>query len=413
MRLLFVVQRYGAEVAGGAEQHCRQFATRMASRGHDVEVLTSCALKYTDWADHYPPGRESVDGVVVNRLGVRRSRDRRLGGPLDERVVTGRKPVPFHLQREWMRLQGPDLPGLRGWLEERAAGYDVVVFFTYLYETTFAGLPVAARLAPTVLHPTAHDEPPFRLELFDLVLRHPHAFACSTEEEAALVRSKVGSRPPIGEIGIGIELDRGGDGRAFRARYGLHDRPYLLYVGRVDSHKGSEELHDFFIAYKRRQPGDLALVVVGEQVGPLAPHPDVVLTGFVDEATRRGALTGALAAVVPSYFESFSMVLAEAWAERKAALVQGWCDVLDGQARRSGGAIPYRGFAEFEVAVDAIVADPGLAEVLGESGRRYVEARYRWDDVLDHYERHLRLVMRLHGATGRRTRFRADVEPKP
>ena len=33
------------------------------------------------------------------------------------------------------------------------------------------------------------------------------------------------------------------------------------------------------------------------------------------------------------------------------------------------------------------------SRALGEAGRRYVEERYRWDDVLDRYERQLRLVM--------------------
>ena len=61
--------------------------------------------------------------------------------------------------------------------------------------------------------------------------------------------------------------------------------------------------------------------------------------------------------------------------------------------RRSDGAIPYQGFAEFEVAVDALVSDRALARALGEAGRRYVEERYQWDDVLDRYERQLRLVM--------------------
>jgi glycosyltransferase involved in cell wall biosynthesis len=393
MRLLFVVQRYGAEVAGGAEQCCREFASRLARRGHEVEVLTSCAVSYVDWADSYPPGTDVVDGVVVHRLPVRRPRESRLFAPIHERVVTGRRPVPFHLQREWMRLQGPDLPGLAPWLEEHARGYDVVVFFTYLYETTFVGLPVAARLAPTLLHPTAHDEPPLYLDLFDLVVRLPDALGFLAEEELELVQRRFRWSGPCCVTGVGVEVDRPGDDAAFRAAYGLGNRPYLLFVGRVDPHKGSQELHDFFLAYKRRNSSDLALVILGERVSELPPDPDVVLTGFVDDATRRGALTGALAAVVPSYFESFSMVLTEAWAERKAALVQGWCDVLAGQARRSGGAISYRGFAEFEAAVDAIVSDRDVARALGDAGRRYVEDRYRWDDVLDRYERQLRLVM--------------------
>jgi glycosyltransferase involved in cell wall biosynthesis len=393
MRPLFVVQRYGAEVAGGAEQCCREFASRLARRGHEVEVLTSCAVSYVDWANSYPPGTDEVDGVVVHRLPVRRPRETRLFAPIHQRVVTGRKPVPFHLQREWMRLQGPEVPGLAPWLEEHARDHDVVVFFTYLYETTFVGLPVAAHLRPTLLHPTAHDEPPLYLNLFDIVFRVPDALGFLTEEEQELVQRRFHWSGPSCVTGVGVEVDRPGDDEAFRAAFGVGERPYLLFVGRVDPHKGSQELYEYFLAYKSRNPSDLALVVLGEQVSELPAHPDVFLTGFVDEATRRGALTGALAAVVPSYFESFSMVLTEAWAERKAALVQGRCAVLAGQARRSGGAIPYEGFAEFEVAVDAIVSDRALARTLGEAGRRYVEERYRWDDVLDRYERQLRLVM--------------------
>jgi glycosyltransferase involved in cell wall biosynthesis len=393
MRPLFVVQRYGTEVAGGAEQCCREFASRLARRGHEVEVLTSCAVSYVDWANSYPPGTDLVEGVLVHRLAVRRPRETRLFAPIHQRVVSGRKPVPFHLQREWMRMQGPDVPGLAPWLEAHACDYDVVVFFTYLYETTFVGLPVAAHLRPTLLHPTAHDEPPLYLDLFDIVFRVPDALGFLTEEEQELVERRFHLSRPSCVTGVGVEVDRPGDDKAFRAAFGVGERPYLLFVGRVDPHKGSQELYEYFLAYKRRNRSDLALVVLGEEVSELSPHPDVFLTGFVDEPTRRGALTGALAAVVPSYFESFSMVLTEAWAERKAALVQGRCAVLAGQARRSGGAIPYEGFAEFEVAVDAIVADRALARALGEAGRRYVEKRYQWDDVLDRYERQLQLVM--------------------
>ncbi|MGH9072822.1 MAG: glycosyltransferase, partial [Acidimicrobiales bacterium] len=293
MKLLFVVQRYGAEVAGGAEQCCRQFASRMAGRGHDVEVLTSAALSYMDWADHYPTGTDAVGPVIVHRLGVRRPRDHRIFGPLNQRVVHGVTRPPLHLQREWMREQGPDLPGLVPWLEGNAAGYDVVVFFTYLYQTTFAGLPVAARLAPTLLHPTAHDEPPLYLPLFDFVFRQPDAFGFLTEEEAALVERRFRVARPSSVVGIGVDLEEengppgpGAAEAAFRAAFGLGERPYVLFLGRVDPHKGSDELYDFFVTYRRRHAGDLALVVLGEPVKPMPFHPDVVMTGFVDEDRR-------------------------------------------------------------------------------------------------------------------------------
>jgi glycosyltransferase involved in cell wall biosynthesis len=391
VRLLYVVQRYGPEVPGGAEVHCREFATRLPARGHSVEVLTSCAISYVDWANAYDPGTHYVDGVPVHRLRVARAREERLFTPLDLRRASGLK-LPLHLQREWVRMQGPELPELPVWLTEKASSYDVVIFFTYLYYTTWKGLPVASAFAPTILHPTAHDEPYLYLSLFDATFWTPSAFAFSTEEEANLVRRRFGIRSPSSIIGIGVELEAGGDAGSFRTAYGLGDRPYLAFVGRVDPAKGSDELVDFFVAYKRRNPGPLALVMVGEPVSPPQPRPDVILTGFVDEQVKRSAIAGALAMVLPSYYESFSMVLTEGWAQRKAALVNGHCAVLDGQVRRARGGIPYRSFAEFEAALDFLVEDPKLAEALGEAGRRYVERHYRWDMVLDRYERLLSLL---------------------
>ena len=389
-----VVQRYGRDVAGGAEQLCRFYATGLARRGHRVEVLTTRAASYVDWANHYPAGSEELDGVTVHRLDVARPRDHEVFGALQQRVVAGRQPIPHFLQREWMRQQGPDVPQLAPWLDAAASGYDAVAFFTYLYCTTWVGLPVAARLAPTVLHPTAHDEPPIHLPLFSAVFRHPHAFGFLTVEEVDFVERRFRVRKPYRVLGIGVDLDPGGDAAAFRSRFGLGGRPYLLFVGRVDPHKGSDELYDQFLAYKQRHPGPLALVFLGEPVKPVPAHPDVVTTGFVDEETRWSALRGCTALVHPSYFESFSMALTEAWAVYKPALVQGHSAVLDGQARRSGGAIPYRGFAEFEAGLDRLQDDPALADRLGAAGRAYVEANYRWDDVLDRYERLLATASR-------------------
>lgn len=394
MRLCFVVQRYGHEVAGGAELHCREFATRLAARGHEVEVATTCATSYVDWANVYPEGDEELDGVLVHRLPVARPRDNRFFADVNARVLNSDR-APTYLQREWMRLQGPDVPGLRPFLRQHGARFDVVVFFTYLYATTYDGLASTPLPTPTLLHPTAHDEPTLHLSLFDVVFREPTAFAFSTEEEEALVRRRFRARQPGTVIGVGVDLDAHGDARAFRERYGLGDRPYLLFVGRIDPGKGSVELVEHFLAYKRRHPGPLALVIVGEPVAPPDPHPDIVLTGFVDDATKHGAYAGAVALVQPSYYESFSMVLTEAWASRIPALVQGRCEVLVGQSRRSRGGIPYTGFAEFEAAVDLVAEDELLRRAMGAAGRAFVEQRYRWDAVIDRYEGWLEQVARL------------------
>jgi glycosyltransferase involved in cell wall biosynthesis len=394
VRLLYVLQRYGHEVAGGAERHCREFATRLAGAGHDVEVLTSCAINHSTWVNAYPPGDSDVDGVRVHRLPVARTRDERVFASLVNRVLFAPPPA-LHLQRRWLEEQGPVVPELVPWLVRRAPDYDLVIFFTYLFYPTWAGLPAVAGLVPSVLHPTAHDEAALAVPHFDTVFLQPSAFAFSSEEERDLVQRRFEITQPSAVIGVGVDLAEPATGdaeAAFRRNHALVDRPYLTYVGRVEPGKGAQELFQFFAAYKARNPGPLALVFLGEAVFPLPEHPDVVMAGFVDDVTRHAALGGALALVQPSYFESFSMVLTEAWAARKPTLVQGHCEVLVGQATRAGGGLPYRGFAEFEAAVDLMLGDPGLARAMGESGRRYVEANYDWQAVMDRYERFLAWV---------------------
>ena len=51
MKIAFVCQRYGNEVSGGAELHCRWIAEHMR-KYMDVEVLTTRAFDYITWKDH-------------------------------------------------------------------------------------------------------------------------------------------------------------------------------------------------------------------------------------------------------------------------------------------------------------------------------------------------------------------------
>ena len=393
MRLLFVVQRYGPEVFGGAEAFSREYATRLAARGHTVDVVTSCAVSYVDWANSYEPGSSELDGVTIHRLPVDRPRDNDAFNALNIRVNAGFRPTPLHLQRAWMDLQGPHIPELPGWLEEHASAYDVAVFYTYLYWSTWAGLAAAGRHVPTILHPTAHDEPPLYLAIYDLMFRLPDALGYLTPEEARLVVDRFRLRRPNVTIGVGVELEPEGDEAIFREAFDLGDDPYLLYVGRLDPHKGTEELAHFFTTYKARHPGPLKLVFMGEPIRPIEPHRDIVITGFVDEKMKHHGLAGCVALMMPSYFESFSIVMVEAWVHGKPSLVQGNCDVLAGQARRSGGGLPYRSYPEFEAAVELLAADGELRRQMGEAGRRYATEQYDWDVVLSRYERFLASVV--------------------
>ena len=75
LKLAFVIQRYGLEVNGGAELHCRWLAERLARR-HQVEVFATRALDYLEWRNHYPKGTEVVNGIPVHRSSVKRTAQR-------------------------------------------------------------------------------------------------------------------------------------------------------------------------------------------------------------------------------------------------------------------------------------------------------------------------------------------------
>jgi glycosyltransferase involved in cell wall biosynthesis len=160
-------------------------------------------------------------------------------------------------------------------------------------------------------------------------------------------------------------------------------------LGRVDEGKGSRVLAECFAEYKRRHPGPLTLVFAGPVSDAPEARDDIVVTGAVDEVTKWGLLRGATAFVSPSAYESFAIVLLEAWAVGTAALVNGRCPVTRDHAEHSNGALTFTDYAEFEVAVDHLVRDDSLRSRLGANGRDYVERHYRWDDLVAAYARFL------------------------
>ena len=345
MRLLYTVQRYGEDIVGGSEAACRLFAERLADRGHHVEVATSCARNYVDWADEYEPGTTELNGVTVHRLPVTALRTVEEFGPLNEWTILGPRPIPLFQQQRWMRLMGPQLRGYPTWLRTHVHRFDAVIHMTYMYGTTTTGLTVTSGRVPTILQPTAHDEPAIWVRQYDTIFRLADAFMFFTPEERQIVADRFDFHPDGEVIGIGMEIHARADPADFRREYELGGGPYLLYVGRIDTAKGAHEAFRFFEEYKRRNPGPLKFVLAGEAVFELPAHDDVVHVGFLDEETKRSALAGCLALLQPSYFESFSIVLCEAWLQGRPALVQGRSEVLEGQARRAGGAIPYRGYS--------------------------------------------------------------------
>jgi glycosyltransferase involved in cell wall biosynthesis len=395
MRILYVVQRYGEQIVGGSEAACRHFAEHLVERGHEVHVLTSCAHDYVDWADEYEPGEHLINGVRVHRLQVVEPRQDKLFAPLHNWVMAHPGSAPLFEQQRWSTLMGPQLRDQRMWLLEHAHSFDVVVFMTYLYTTTTQGLSTVAGRVPTILQPTAHDEPAAYVSIYNSVFRQADAFLFFTAEERKVVERLYGVDPQGETIGIGLETNQErGEGQRFREHFSMDDTDYLVYVGRLDAMKGVGELLRFFETFKSRNQADLNLVLAGGGQLEIPERDDVIVTGFLDEQMKRDVIAGSLALVQPSYFESFSIVLCEAWLESRPALVQGHGEVLRGQAIRSGGAIPYEGFAEFESSVNYLLDNRETGNQMGLKGLEYVKSNYDWNVVLQRFEETIALAQK-------------------
>jgi hypothetical protein len=85
-----------------------------------------------------------------------------------------------------------------------------------------------------------------------------------------------------------------------------------------------------------------------------------------------------MALVMPSYYESLSMVALEAWALGRPVIANAHCDVLLGQCLRSNGGLYYATAEEFGAVLDRVLTDDTLVDRLGQNGRQFYDQHYSW-----------------------------------
>jgi glycosyltransferase involved in cell wall biosynthesis len=379
LKLALVVQRYGADIAGGSEAHCRELAERLAAR-HDVTVLTTCARDYISWRNACPAGESVERSVRVVRFRVARPRRLKVFADLQDEILNG---APPERQREWFVENGPLVPDLLEHLRRNGRDYDLVLFWTYRYYPSFFGLPLVADRA--VLVPTAEEDAAIKMSILEDFFQQPAGYLFLTPEEEALVSRRAGrALKPSATIGIGLEP---APPRPSRTPLDALQIPqdYVLYLGRVDRNKGCDMLLEYFQQYASSATSP-TLVLAGPTTLQVPAHPRVRALGYVGDEVRAGLLAHARVLVVPSPYESLSIVLLEAWNRGVPALVNARCRVLAGQVSRASGGLAFRSEAEFEEGLSYLLTHDHERAALGRQGLAYVEREYRWPTVMARVE---------------------------
>jgi glycosyltransferase involved in cell wall biosynthesis len=372
VKLAVVVQRYGADISGGAELHARYIAERLA-RHATVEVLTTCATDYVSWKNELPPGVTQVNGLSVRRFPVSKPRNTDDFGRRSAIVFD--RPHSIADELNWLESEGPTSPGLIRHLRQVRDDFDFFVFFSYRYYHAWHG----ARAVPdkAVLVPTAERDPAIGLGIFAPLFRGVRAIMYNSFEERALIQG-ISARQGAGVIvGVGSDIPERTQPWRFRKKFNVK-RPFAIYIGRIDENKGCKELFGFFERYSVMYPHGLDLVLVGSKLLEIPKHPRIRYAGFLSDEDKFDALAAADVLVMPSQFESLSMVALEAWALGKPVLANGRCDVLRGQSVRSNAGLYYEDFEEFAEALYALEATGPLGAILGRNGREFFRRHYTW-----------------------------------
>lgn len=386
MKIGVVVQRYGVEINGGAELHARYIAEHLARQG-EVEVLTTCATDYVTWRNDLAAGAEQVNGLAVRRFRVKHERDPRVFAKRSDRVFEQRHSLGDEL--DWLDAEGPTSTALIDYLDTHGGDYDFCLFFSYRYYHAYHGARAARGRA--VLVPTAERDATIGLAIFRPLFRNVRALMYNSPEERAMIHAVSGNESVPGVVvGVGSHVPNAPQPGRFRQKYNIRG-PFAVYVGRVDQNKGCAELFDFFQSYLNDPGGKLSLVLIGNSLLPIPQHPRIRHLGFIDDSDKFDAIAAAELLVMPSYYESLSMVTLEAWALGKPVLANGRCDVLKGQCIRSNAGLYYENVAEFVGAIEALERHRWLAGSLGRNGRQFFRDNYDWPVIerkyVDMFER--------------------------
>jgi glycosyltransferase involved in cell wall biosynthesis len=321
----------------------------------------------------------------VRRFNVSKKRDPIRFGQIQNKVFYHQHTTNDELK--WLNEEGPYCPSLIDFVKKNYNYYDFFIFFSYRYYQSYYG--VKAVSGKSILVPTAERDGAITLSIFKELFNLPRAIIYNSHEEKRLIQAYSNNYSVPGDIvGVGSEIPAWIRKERFREKYKV-DFPYIIYIGRIDENKGCKELLEFFIQFHKDTKSPVHLILIGNSVIDIPEHPFIHHLGFVSDEDKFSALASAEFLVMPSYYESLSMVLLEAWAVEKPALVNGNCEVLKGQCIRSNGGLFYQNYQEFKELMLILLGDKDLQNILGKNGKKYYDNNYDLKIIANKYERML------------------------
>ena len=396
----FVIPRCGVDIAGGAETLVRELAQKLAQRGDEIVILTTCAKDNRTWDNFYPAGKTKEEGVEVIRFSVSdRSTD--IWVPLQIKLSQGLRLTPQE-ELDWME-HSVHSSELFDHIDQYGRTFDALFFAPYLFGTTFWGSLVHPD--KSILIPCLHDESYAYTRVVASMFRKVKGSLFNALPEKWLAESLFGDVPG-GEVGMGFDPLQEVEGLSGALDSFAISSGYLLYVGRKETGKNLHKLVDFFIQAKNSKSirADMKLVVLGGGSFDDLHRPDakkrddIVDLPHVSEEEKQLIIKNALCLVQPSTNESFSIVIMEAWRLGVPVLVSAKGAVTRYHVEKSSGGLYYSDETEFAKVVSAFDSDVLLRTTLATNGKNYVASEYSWDAVLNKFDKVVHSLLTTRGS---------------
>ena len=133
-----------------------------------------------------------------------------------------------------------------------------------------------------------------------------------------------------------------------------------------------------------------------------APTPDHAWDSvrYITTQVRGGSLLrglhhwAATVVVVPSPHESLSLLALESFAVGTPILANARSEVLVDHCLKSNAGLFYADQDEFNECLNLLLSDDRLRAGMGRNGRNYIKQNYRWDVIMQKYDR---LISKLRG----------------
>lgn len=401
-KIALVTIRYGEEINGGAEYHCRMLAERLVD-DYDVEVLTTCVSNYNTGINELPEGVEMINGVLARRFKVAP-----IDGENHELYSKEEKPV-----RKWRHLllrlgllryistlypvwtckRDIEMKAFKSYrfyssdmcdfVKREKNSYRAFIPINMAESTTFfTAMEVPEK---TILIPTMHKQNIFFKASQIEVMTKVAYIGFNTMAESRLAEHTFGRRmSPHGILSVGIETSKPASWKETKKKYELPDE-YLLYIGRVTSGKIGPLLEYFNEYKKRNKKSSLKLVLIGgvDVNQQFTQSSDIICTGFVNDEEKMAILQHAKIVVNSSKFENLSLMMLEAMS-RKPVLVNWNCDVLKEHCVMSNyAALYYTRQSSYISKLYLLDTSPDLREQMAEKAKKYVKEYYDWTIILN------------------------------